>query len=132
MANLTEDLVEALRTPAAQEILRQTVVAAIRPELQAWRPDSHRLVDAKEAAAILGRTVGAVRKAAGRGRIPCHHDGRRICFNVGEIMAAAMGEQVSFSGAATLDPERGPPRRRKLSLLKQEGRANDPEESHHD
>jgi len=132
MANLTEDLVEALRTPAAQEILRQTVVAAIRPELQAWGPDSHRLVDATEAAAILGRTVGAVRKAAGRGKIPCHHDGRRIRFNVGEIMATAMGEQASYPGSTTLDPDRFPLRRRQLNLLKQQGETNDPEESHHD
>jgi Helix-turn-helix domain len=131
MANLTDDLVEALRTPAAQEILRQTVVAAIRPELQAWRPDAHRLVDAEEAAAILGRTVGAVRKAAGRGKIPCHHDGRRIRFNVGEIMATAMGEQA-YPGPTTLDSERCPPRGRKLSLSQQQGEANDPEESHHD
>ena len=51
----------------------------------------------EEAARILNMTVPAVRKAAGRGNLPCHRVGRRLRFHVAEIMATAMGERVSRS-----------------------------------
>jgi excisionase family DNA binding protein len=91
MINLAAEFAEALRTPEVQEILRQTMADVVRQELQGRSPDSNRLVDAEEAARILDMTPGAVRKAAGRGRLPCHRVGRRVRFNVAEIAALANG-----------------------------------------
>jgi excisionase family DNA binding protein len=92
MINLAAELAEALRTPTVQDILRQTTTDVVRQELRAWSPDSNRFVGAEEAARILDMTPGALRKAAGRGRLPYHRMGRRLRFNIAEITAAAMGQ----------------------------------------
>lgn len=108
MINSPEELAEALRTPTVQDVLRRTMTEVIRQESRAWSPDANRLVDAEEAARILNMTVPAVRKAAGRGKLPCHRMGRRLRFCVAEIMPAAVVAQASpsHSGAAASDPNR--------------------------
>jgi excisionase family DNA binding protein len=97
MINSPEELAEALRTPTVQNVLRRTMAEVIRQESGAWSPDPNRFVDAEEAARMLNMTVSAIRKAAGRERLPCHRIGRRLRFHVAEIMATAMGGRVSRS-----------------------------------
>ncbi len=105
MINSPEELAEALRTPAVQDVLRRTMAEVIRQESGAWSPDLNRLVGAEEAARMLNMTVPAVRKAAGRGRLPCHRIGRRLRFHVAEIMATAIGGRVSRSNGIVV-PDR--------------------------
>lgn len=88
MADLSEDLVVALGKPQVQEILHAIVKRAIGSEAPKDAP-TDRLVDAPEAARMLGMSVAAVRKAAIRGAIPCVRIGRRVRFRPAQILAAA-------------------------------------------
>jgi excisionase family DNA binding protein len=87
MIDLTEDLTAALSCPRVQEELRRTVATVLRAELRALPIGGDRLVDAEEAAGVLGMTVGAVRKAAARGTIPTERVGRRLRFRLSALLA---------------------------------------------
>jgi hypothetical protein len=73
--DFVSELVAALRSAPVQSTMREMIVAAIRIELEATVSEPDRLVDADEAAGILGMSVGAVRKAALRGTLPCQRVG---------------------------------------------------------
>lgn len=66
--------------PAINEAVRRAIAAAPRAD-----PD--RLIDSTEAAALLGMTSSAVRKAAQRGSLPALRIGRRLRFRVGDLLA---------------------------------------------
>ena len=87
MIDLTEDLTAALSSPKVQEELRRTVATVLRAELRALPIGGDRLVDADEAATVLGMTGGAVRKAAARGTIPTERVGRRLRFRLSVLLA---------------------------------------------
>lgn len=78
MIDLTEDVSAALASPKVQEELRRTVASVVRAELRTLPLGVDRLVDADEAAELLGMTGGAIRKAAARGTIPAERIGRRL------------------------------------------------------
>lgn len=88
MADLSDDLAVAFGKPQVQEILHAIVKRAIASETPTEAP-TEGLVDAREAARLLGMSVAAVRKAATRGTIPCMRLGRRVRFRPAEILAAA-------------------------------------------
>lgn len=88
MADLSEDLAIAFGKPHVQEILHAIVKRAIDSAMRTEAP-TDRLVDASEAACMLGMSVAAVRKAAIRGAIPCVRLGLRVRFRPAQILAAA-------------------------------------------
>jgi excisionase family DNA binding protein len=88
MVDLTEDLTAALASPKVQEELRRTVAAVVRSEMQALPMGGDRLVDADEAARILGMTVAAIRKAAARGTLPTERVGRRLRFRLSRLLGS--------------------------------------------
>ena len=85
--DLTDDLTAALASPKVQEELRRTVTSVLRAELRALPAGGDRLVDADEAAEVLGMTGGAVRKAAARGTIPAERIGRRLRFRLSALLS---------------------------------------------
>ena len=87
MVDLTDDLAAALSSPKVQEGLRRTVATALRAELRTLPIGGDRLVDADEAAAVLGMSGSAVRKAAARGTIPAERIGRRLRFRLSALLA---------------------------------------------
>ena len=89
MIDLTEDLCAALASPAVQEELRRTVARVLHAELRTQPLGGDRLVDAEEAAQVLGMTSAAVRKAAARGTIPVERVGRRLRFRLSSLLSRA-------------------------------------------
>jgi hypothetical protein len=87
--DFVSELVAALRSAPVQSTMREMIVAAIRIELEATVSEPDRLVDADEAAGILGMSVAAVRKAALRGTLPCQRVGRRLRFRVRSLIRRA-------------------------------------------
>jgi len=85
--DLTDDLTAALTSPKVQEELRRTVADVLHAELRAFPIGGDRLVDADEAAAVLGMTSTALRKAAARGTIPAERIGRRLRFRLSALLA---------------------------------------------
>jgi excisionase family DNA binding protein len=85
--DLTDDLTAALASPKVQEELRRTVADVLRAELRVLPIGPDRLVDADEAAELLGMTCGAIRKAAARGTIPTERIGRRLRFRLSSLLA---------------------------------------------
>ena len=86
MIDLTDDLTAALASPKVQEELRRTVASVQRAELGAFPAGNDRLVDADEAAQVLGMTPMAVRKAATRGSLPAERLGRRLRFRLSDLL----------------------------------------------
>jgi excisionase family DNA binding protein len=84
--DLTDDLTAALASPKVQEEIRRTVANALRAELGPLPAGADRLVDADEAATVLGMTPMAVRKAATRGTLPAERLGRRLRFRLSELL----------------------------------------------
>jgi excisionase family DNA binding protein len=92
MIDLAEELATALSSPKVRQALADLVRDALRGELSPSGANGENLVDAEEAAKILGMTLAAVRKAATRGTLPCHRLGRRIRFRPAELLAFVTGE----------------------------------------
>ena len=88
MADLSEDLAIAFGNPRVQELLQGIVKRAMISAVRTAEP-TDRLIDAPEAARMLGMSVAAVRKAAIRGAIPCVRLGRRVRFRPTQILATA-------------------------------------------
>jgi excisionase family DNA binding protein len=89
--DLTDDLTAALASPKVQQELRRTVTDVLRAELRMLPLGGDRLVDAEEAAEILGMTTAAVRKAAMRRTIPAERVGRRLRFRLSSLLARDRG-----------------------------------------
>jgi hypothetical protein len=85
--DLTDDLAAALSSSKVQEELRRSVAAAVRAELGKHPMGGDRLIDADEAATVLGMTGAAVRKAAARGTIPTERLGRRLRFRLSVLLS---------------------------------------------
>lgn len=71
---------------AALDELTDTIRAAVRAELKRASADPDRLLPAREAAALIGLSESALRKAAQRGTIPCQRIGRRLRFRAGDLL----------------------------------------------
>jgi excisionase family DNA binding protein len=87
MIDLRAEILSALDSPAFRRELANLVRTAVREERPA--PVDEGFIDAKSAADLLGMTVGAVRKAAFRGSLPCHRVGRKLRFVRSELLALA-------------------------------------------
>ena len=93
MIDLTEDLCAALASPAVQEELRRTVARVLHAELRTQPFGGDRLVDAEEAAQVLGMTSAAVRKAAARGTLTAERIGRRLRFRLSVLLSRSHGQR---------------------------------------
>jgi excisionase family DNA binding protein len=82
---LVELLRAALRDPAVRADILELVSSAVPVNDTATEP----LLDAVEAAKILGMTPPAVRAAAYRETLPCVRVGRLLRFRRSELLAAA-------------------------------------------
>jgi Helix-turn-helix domain len=87
MIDLSSELEIALSSPAVRCVLDSLLTEILRREITAMAPDSERLVDAEEAARVLGMSPGAIRKAALRGSIMHCHVGRRLRFRMADLVA---------------------------------------------
>jgi len=87
MIDLRAEILAALNAPACRREIAMLVRAAVREERPATVDEG--LVDAKSAADLMGMTVGAIRKAAFRGSIPCRRVGRKLRFVRSELLALA-------------------------------------------
>jgi excisionase family DNA binding protein len=67
--------------PALRALVREEVTRASR--------DPEALASVDEAAAMLGMSAGAMRKAIDRGTIPARRIGRRVRVRVGDLLAIA-------------------------------------------
>ena len=108
MIDLTDDLTAALASPKVQEELRRTVAGVVRAELRALPVGGDRLVDAGEAAEVLGMTGAAVRKAAARGTIPAERIGRRLRFRLSALLCQERSREVAPPMATQRHPRRWP------------------------
>jgi hypothetical protein len=73
--------------PIFEDMLR----TAVRDELLNAPADPNRLVDAGEAAQMLGMTETAVRRAANRGTLPSRKNGKLLRFRVGDLLQHGYG-----------------------------------------
>jgi excisionase family DNA binding protein len=89
MSAAAELVREALRDPAIREqikaIIRDDAASAPANDITLFEP----LIDAREAAKILGTSAAAVRAAAFRKTIPSVHVGRLLRFRRSELLAVA-------------------------------------------
>jgi len=74
--------------PEFLNLLRQEITKAVKSALSITDHED-RLVDANEAARLLGMTVLAVRKAKERGALPSVRIGNRVRFKVSDLLATA-------------------------------------------
>jgi excisionase family DNA binding protein len=91
MIDLRAEILAAINSPACRREIAKLVRAAVREERPALVDEG--LIDAKSAAELLGMTVGAIRKAAFRGSIPCRRVGRKLRFVRSELLALAKPSQ---------------------------------------
>ena len=87
MINLRAEILAELDSPAFRRELAKLVRAAVREERPS--PVDEGFIDAKSAADLLDMTVGAVRKAAFRGSLPCRRLGRKLRFVRSELLSLA-------------------------------------------
>jgi len=80
-------MARALAHGEAATALRRMLHEVVRTEMAKHPPDANRLLEAREAAELLGMSEEAVRKAAARGTLPCVHIGRRLRFRLGDLLA---------------------------------------------
>lgn len=81
------DLVrEALKDPLVREDIR-AIIQAAREDASADVGMVEPLIDAREAAKLLGMSPPAVRAAAFRGALPCVHVGRLLRFRPSQLRA---------------------------------------------
>jgi len=97
-------LLRAFSSPEVRAAFFDEIRGIVREEL-ARTPFADRLVDAAEAAQIMGMTEAAMRKAAARGAIPCEHRGRRLRFR----LSALMGDTEASRGDQASGDAEGPP-----------------------
>ncbi|MCC6750427.1 MAG: helix-turn-helix domain-containing protein [Deltaproteobacteria bacterium] len=82
---LDADLVAALKSQPVRDALEELVRRVVREELQA-APLLDQLLDAEQAAELLGMTRDAVLKAAQRGSLPAVRQGRRVRFRRSDLV----------------------------------------------
>ena len=82
MLDLKPVVLEALRSPEGRDLIRRLVT-----EMQPADERPGDLVDAKEAARLLGMTAAAVRQAARRGTFSPVYLGRRVRFRLADLLA---------------------------------------------
>ena len=74
----------ALRDPSIRDEIKAIVVGDQAHETQTPGPEP--LIDAHAAGKLLGMSAAAVRAAAFRGTLPCHHVGRLLRFRTSELL----------------------------------------------
>ena len=83
-AAIVELVRDALRDPSIRDEIKAIVVGEQPEEKQASEPEP--LIDAHAAGRLLGMSAAAVRAAAFRGTLPCHHVGRLLRFRPSELL----------------------------------------------
>lgn len=91
MIDIGKELALALLAPEVQRSLQELVREAVRNVMAGQGDNPDQLLDAKEAAALLGISVGAVQRAACRGSIPHVRIGRRLRFRRVDLQGRADG-----------------------------------------
>ncbi len=83
------DLLAELPRWVARIVALETEVTSLKDEVLKLRQgDPEELLDTERAAAFLGISPGALRKAEGRGSIPGQRVGRRLRFRRGDLIRA--------------------------------------------
>ena len=82
--DISGELSAWLSTDEAKRVVAEIFREVVRDELQTLLRDD--LVDTSEAAALLGMSVAAVRKAVERGQLPCIRIGRRLRFRRADLL----------------------------------------------
>jgi excisionase family DNA binding protein len=83
--------IEIVREVLKDPMVREEIRAIVRADREAARLEveiSEPLIDAREAAKVLGMSAPAVRAAAFRGTLPSVHVGRLLRFRRSQLLAA--------------------------------------------